>query len=204
MHSIAEHARLEIKDIEISPGKHSCGYGPYDDKGCVVNASAYRAFLLTSASIMFSDDRYMKIAEGNINFVLSAQQLDGSWPYAVDDTRDFVDHFHTCFVLKALTKIEKLTGNEECRKAIEKGVNYYITRLFDEQGLPKPFSKAPRMTVYRNELYDYAECINLGVLLKGRFPELDKRVDKHHCGSFTKMAETRRFFPITQTFNRLG
>ena len=30
------------------------------------------------------------------------------------------------------------------------------------------------MTVYRRELYDYAECINLGVLLNGRFPEMDR------------------------------
>ncbi len=37
-----------------------------------------------------------------------------------------------------------------------------------------PFSKAPRLTVYRQELYDYAECINLAVLLHGRSPELDR------------------------------
>ena len=30
------------------------------------------------------------------------------------------------------------------------------------------------MTVYRRELYDYAECINVGVLLAGRFPALDE------------------------------
>jgi len=40
--------------------------------------------------------------------------------------------------------------------------------------LPVPFSKPPRLTVYRQELYDYAECINLCVLLYGRFPELDR------------------------------
>ena len=44
--------------------------------------------------------------------------------------------------------------------------------------LPKPFSRRPRLTVYRRELYDYAECINVGVLLKGRFPELDKIVSR--------------------------
>ena len=43
-------------------------------------------------------------------------------------------------------------------------------------GLPIPFSRAPRLTVYRRELYDYAECINLGVLLMGQFPELDERL----------------------------
>ena len=46
--------------------------------------------------------------------------------------------------------------------------------LFDDQGLPKPFSKAPRLTVYKRELYDYAECINLATILHGRFQELDR------------------------------
>ena len=39
--------------------------------------------------------------------------------------------------------------------------------------MPKPFSRPPRLTVYRRELYDYAECLNLATLLRGRFPELD-------------------------------
>ena len=34
------------------------------------------------------------------------------------------------------------------------------------------------MTVYRRELYDYAECVNLGVLLQGRFPELDQVLER--------------------------
>ncbi len=49
-----------------------------------------------------------------------------------------------------------------------------MRNLFDADGLPVPFSKAPRLTVYRRELYDCAECINLAVLLYGRFPELDR------------------------------
>jgi hypothetical protein len=171
MRSIAEHASRDIKDFEMSPGVCSCGYSPYDDKGGVINASAYRAFLLTSASVDLGDDRYWKVAEGNLNFVLEQQQPDGSWYYAVD-SRDFIDHFHTCFVLKALAKIESLTGHAECRKAIEKGIEYYVNNLFDSNGLPKPFAKAPRLTVYRSELYDYAECINLCVLLKDGYPEL--------------------------------
>ena len=63
-----------------------------------------------------------------------------------------------------------------CTKAIERGVNYYLENLFDEADLPKPFSKAPRLTIYRRELYDYAECINIATLLRGRFPELDKKL----------------------------
>lgn len=173
MRSIAEHARHDIKDFEVSPNASACSYTP-DDQGGVINASAYRAFLLASASIQLSEDKYWQIGERNLNFVLQSQQPNGSWLYALDSARGFVDHFHTCFVLKALAKIEQLTGHQGCHGAIERGVKYYVENLFDEEGLPKPFSKAPRLTVYRHELYDYAECINLAVLLKGRFAELDK------------------------------
>ena len=175
MHSIVRHAMKDYQDVETSPSAASCFYnpGPEDSSG-VINASAYRAFLLTSAAQEFSDERYQKVADRNLNFVLQAQNADGSWPYSTDEERLFVDHFHTCFVLKALAKIEAITKNPACTKAIERGVDYYVKNLFDEAGLPKPFSRRPRMTVYRRELYDYAECINVGVLLAGRYPALDE------------------------------
>ncbi len=174
MHSIAEHALFDYHDIRTSESASSCSYTPDPkDPGGVINASAYRAFLLTRAATDFSEQRYQSAADRNLNFVLESQNSDGSWYYSTDGKRDFVDHFHTCFVLKALAKIEALTGNRECTSAIERGVHYYIQNLFDAQGLPKPFSRRPRLTVYRNELYDYAECINLAVLLQGRFPALD-------------------------------
>ena len=178
MASIARHAFMSYRDVRISPKSACCGYTPApDDPGGVVNASAYRAFLLTRAACDFAEPRYLEVATRNLNFVLDSQQADGSWPYSTDGHRGFVDHFHTCFVLKALAKIEQLTGYYRCTRAIERGVAYYVQTLFDARGLPKPFSRAPRLTVYRRELYDYAECINLGVLLKGRFPELDARLD---------------------------
>jgi len=178
MRSIAEHAVNDIGDFPISSEVVSSGYFPGDREGGVVNASAYRAFLLNEASARFHEKRYRARAEKYLNFVLQAQKPDGSWPYSTADTRDFVDHFHTCFVLKALAKIERTTPHEGCRAALERGVRFYAEGLFDQEGLPKPFFKAPRMTVYRNELYDYAECLNIGVLLGGRYPELD-RITRH-------------------------
>jgi glycosyltransferase involved in cell wall biosynthesis len=174
MQSIAQHVLLDYKDFETSSDASSCSYTPFPENSVnVVNANAYRAFLLTTASMDFSETAYRSVAERNLNFVLEAQKSDGSWSYADDGKREFVDHFHTCFVLKALAKIEALSGHLECTQAIERGVDYYTRNLFDEQGTPKPFARAPRLTVYRQELYDYAECINLAVLLRGRFRRLD-------------------------------
>jgi uncharacterized protein YyaL (SSP411 family) len=177
MRSISEHAANDIKDFDVGVDASTCSYTPFD-RGGVINASAYRAFLLTNASIQLSENRYWQIAERNLNFVIKSQQPDGSWYYAMDSVRDFVDHFHTCFILKALAKIERLTGHKGCKQAIEKGLEYYVKNLFTEQGLPKPFSKAPRLTVYRHELYDYAEFLNLYVLLKNSYGELDTIANK--------------------------
>jgi hypothetical protein len=176
LESIARHAAVDIKDFRTSERASSSSYTPYD-RGGVINAAAYRAFLLASASLFFSDDNYWKIAERNLNFVLENQNPDGSWFYAVDGVRDFVDHYHTCFVMKALAKIHALTGHVATLEALRKGVSYYLDNLFDTDGLPKPFSRAPRLTVYKRELYDCAECINLCLLLRGRIPALERTLE---------------------------
>lgn len=174
---IADHCLLDYRDVEVAPGVATCTYTPTGGER-VVNASAYRAYTLIRAARDLGAPHYAAAAEPNLRFVLENQQADGSWPYAVDGARPFIDHFHTCFVMKALAKIEAIAGDARCTAALERGVRYYVQHLFDEDGLPKPFAKAPRLTVYKRELYDCAECINLGVLLRGRFARLDAAVDR--------------------------
>lgn len=176
LESIARHAVNDIQDVQMSERASSCTYSPFEESG-VINASAYRAFLLTSAAQVLEKDGYARIAERNLAFVLENQNADGSWFYAVDGVRDFVDHFHTCFVMKALAKIHALTDHAATLEALRRGIDYYLGNLFDTDGLPKPFSKAPRLTVYKRELYDCAECINLCLLLRDRFPELNAKLE---------------------------
>lgn len=177
MRSIAEHALYDYHEHETGEGAAFCSYTPDPaDPGGVVNASAYRAFLLTAAGREFCDTGCISAAARNLRYVLQAQNSDGSWPYATDGVRNFVDHFHTCFVLKALKKIERLSPSPDLQDAIRRGVHYYCRHLFDEDGWPKPFAKRPRLTVYKTELYDIAEFINLAVLLGHEHPELEARL----------------------------
>lgn len=176
LESIARHGAFDIKDFPTSKKASSSSYSPFD-KGGVINAAAYRSFLLTSAGTYLGNEDYRKKGERNLRFVLENQNADGSWFYAVDGVRDFVDHFHTCFVMKALAKVQALTGDKPTLQALARGVDYYIANLFAEDGLPKPFSRAPRLTVYKRELYDCAECINLCLLLRDRFPQLQETLD---------------------------
>lgn len=55
LESIARHAATDIKDFKTSEKASSSSYTPFD-KGGVVNAAAYRAFLLTSASKVFATE----------------------------------------------------------------------------------------------------------------------------------------------------
>ena len=170
--SIVRHAVADIKDYKYSATANTCSYTPHDE-GLVVNASAYRSGLLASASTYSEDENLRRIVAGNVNFVLEAQNADGSWPYAKDGVRDFVDHFHTCFVMKGLAKVYQQTGDPRIHDALRRGIEYYLNHLFGEDGLPRPFSKAPRLTVYQCELYDCAECINLCLLMRQDFPQLE-------------------------------
>ena len=176
MRFTAEHALRDYADLETRPGAAACNYTPHGE-GAVVNASAYRAALLLQAYETFGEVQYREAAEQNLAFVLDSQNEDGSWPYAMDGKRGFIDHFHTCFVLKGLAKAERITGDPLLTRSIDSGIRYYVDQLFDEDGLPKPFARRPRLTVYRRELYDCAECLNLGTLLRGRSPRLDRVVD---------------------------
>ena len=177
LESSVRHVCMDIREVRVSDTASSCGYFPDDPSGGVVNAAAYRAFMLTSAAQVFGREEYWRIAERNLAFVLECQNEDGSWPYAMDGTRDFVDHFHTCFVMKALAKIHALTGHQATLDALARGVKFYVDNLFASDGLPRPFAKAPRLTVYKRELYDCAESINLCLLLRDRFPACQEKLE---------------------------
>jgi len=164
MESIARFAEARIGTAEVAPGIKASAYSPHDQRR-VVNASAYRGFLLAAAGSRFDRPEWLAEARATLAFVLWSQQPDGSWFYAMDGKDAFVDNFHTCFVLKNLFKAWRMLGDDELRAAIDKGYRFYKSHLLDDRGLPVPFARKQRLTLRRRELYDYAEGINLGLLL---------------------------------------
>ena len=191
MQSIAEHVATDYAEKEIKKNVRVCSYIPLDKLvdikfHHVVNANSYRAFMLSEAANRFGNNKYGEIAEGNLNFVLNAQQLDGSWLYATDGSDPFIDHFHTCFVLKNLIKIERLTRLQRCTEAIQQGKEFYLAHLIDEAGLPRPFAKTQRIVLYRRELYDYAESINLAILQREKDNRFEKILDAQLSDLFSR------------------
>src|SRR6202012_2472536 len=72
LQSSIRHVTQDIHDFDFSPTASTCSYTPFDQGG-VVNASAYRAFMLTSAAHFTGDDHLLAVARRNLNFVLETQ-----------------------------------------------------------------------------------------------------------------------------------
>jgi hypothetical protein len=156
----------DLTDTQIDKDTAASSYSPVDNSQ-ILNANAYRAYVLIEGAVRFDHEEASRKALMNINFILKNQNPDGSWKYAVNDERDnFVDNFHTCFVLKNLLKINKIKNDERISFAIDKGYNFYKKNLIDPSGRPLPFAKLSRLNIVKRELYDYAEGISLGLLME--------------------------------------
>lgn len=172
----------DLNESEYSRDLAACSYSPIDASK-VINANAYRSFMLLEGYKRFVNRQAKEIAIRNINFVLESQRDDGSWLYAVENRQDaFVDNLHTCFVLKNLFKANLIFHDERIEASIEKGYRYYRDRLFYEDGTPKPFAELHGFSPAKVEMYDFAEGISLGVLLKdsieGAFEKASHLVNK--------------------------
>lgn len=161
----------DLNDTPAGQDAAAASYTPHD-RGKVVNASAYRAFVLFDAARRFHDETYHAKAWKNLRFILHNQRPDGSWLYAIDNPAEaFIDHFHTCFVLKNLHKLNRYLQSEEVKRAVQHGYDWYRKALFDREDNPRSFAIAPRLQIVRLEMYNVAEAISLGAILRNDIPE---------------------------------
>ncbi len=168
--SIAHFVHKDLRDTPTSPDAAAASYSPLDNTR-VLNTSAYRAMVLYEAAARFGEDAYRATAEKNLNFILQNQRPDGAWLYSLDESEQFIDHFHTCFVLKNLAKINHHLESPAVESAIRRGYEYYRAALFDAEGLPKAFAIKPRTEFIRMRMYDVAEAITLGTVLRDQIPD---------------------------------
>jgi hypothetical protein len=167
--SVAGFVHKDLRDTLTSATAAAGSYTPAD-RSRVLNVSAYRAMVLVDAAHRFGESAYAQAARRNLNFVLENQRPDGAWLYSLDDGEQFIDHFHTCFVLKSLWKIKQYVHDSDLADALQRGFGYYRSELFDSDGMPKPFAVKPRLQIVKRNMYDVAEAISLGVLLRNEMP----------------------------------
>jgi hypothetical protein len=160
-------ARFVVEDLprtEGTDGTFCWGYFPGDTQR-VLNATMKGARLCAQVSSVTGDDRYLRLAIQTAGFVANHQREDGSWPYAVGDTRQWADNFHTAYVLDAFDWFEHCSRDSTFSDVKQRGWKYYRGNFFLNDQIPK---------YYPNEVYpiDATACAQ-SLLTLCRFGDVD-------------------------------
>jgi hypothetical protein len=107
------------------------------DRTPIHNANALVSALL--ARLAAHNDRadMRAAAEAGLRWTSANQRLDGSWPYGERPHLQWVDNFHTGYVLDALIYGADADIDVDGGVALERGLAYYRRALFLEDGTPK-------------------------------------------------------------------
>ena len=163
-------------------------YAPVDEPRIVINANSYAAYAYAMHAVHGAqENREAAILKVNklLQWVTCQQHENGSWDYYADsDPGNFIDCFHSCFVVKNLLKTQQLLPETSTlsNPSIHAGWAFIQDQLYDSKmGLCRRFIKKNIRDPYVWDLYDQAEYLNLLI----KFGETDqaqqfaKRVIKH-------------------------
>jgi hypothetical protein len=165
-------------------------YAPVDEPRIVVNANAYAAFAYALHAIHGNKEvreEAKKKVPRLVRWVAGQQEKDGSWFYYADKKPcNFIDCFHSCFVVKNLLKVKWLIPevSEVVMPIVKRGWAYIRSELYDSKpGLCRRFAKRARRDPFRWDFYDQAEYLGLlvdfGLLEEAR--EFRQRVESRFC-----------------------
>lgn len=161
-----ERDLLVVHEDELSI---ALSYAPVNEPRIVVNANSYSMLMYAMLLEYLPDqrDHIVNKIERLYRFIAAEQADDGGWDYYADSAPgNFIDCFHSCFILKNIAKtirIHRLVGACE---VIEKGYEFLTENLYDpETGLYKRFTRTDKPGLVRYDLYDNAEMLGLAVLL---------------------------------------
>ena len=145
------------------------GYSPLPENYIVINANSYVMYMYALLLEFYPEKmKYIKNKIYRIyNFIVNNQEPDGSWWYYVKGAKgNFIDCFHSCFVMKNIYKTAQIIELPNWENIVEKGYNYLINNFFNKKKfLVKRFSKSDKFNPVKWDLYDNAEFLNLSVLL---------------------------------------
>ncbi|CAN5537532.1 exopolysaccharide biosynthesis protein VpsJ [soil metagenome] len=127
------------------------------DKGVIFNASLLAGESLARVGAITGNHEFLALAGKTVRFVVRRQRDDGAWAYGGNAVQGWVDNFHTAYILLSLHRISSLIPDlrSETDAAIGKGIEFWLTNFFLDDGTPKYFDKS----VYPVDIHSAAAAI---------------------------------------------
>ena len=107
------------------------------DSAQIHNANLLGAALLLEVGSLQQDDELTNTARRRLNWSLTAQADNGSWPYGTAERQSWIDSFHTGYNLDALDRAVSVTQDPEVEEALQRGYGFYLDNFFQQDGTVK-------------------------------------------------------------------
>ncbi len=138
--SVARFLVANVPQTEDAPGARF-GY-LVGDRSPIHNANTHVCALLARL-ITHGADEYRDAVREGLTWTLERQRADGSWPYGEREDLDWVDNFHTGYVLDSLRVCADADVDDRAEPAWREGLEYWRANLIAADGLPKYYDKEP-------------------------------------------------------------
>lgn len=132
-----------MKDLKKSwkNGTFCYSYSPGDSRS-VLNATMKGARLLAQVFSVTGEQNLVDEARNTVAYALGEQRESGAWEYARADGQNWVDNFHTGYLLDCLDEFVRLTHADDYRSSLSRGWHYYEQNFFGAEGVPKYYDTA--------------------------------------------------------------
>jgi polysaccharide biosynthesis protein VpsJ len=108
----------------------------------VVNVQALLAGLFKRAGKLLKNQQLLSLADECVDITLTAQRDDGSWFYSEDGRANFIDGFHTGFILQGLADYVRYGRSKvsEVEDSIDRGFQFFKQHLISIDAKPLYFA----------------------------------------------------------------
>jgi hypothetical protein len=131
---------LKDLNVERPAADELCfSYTPVDRR-LVHNANVLGASLLSAVSATTGESGLADAALAAARYTARRQRPDGSWPYGEGAGDEWIDNFHTGYVLVGLRRVATTSRTSEFDGAMERGYDFWKRTMMLDDGTPKYYS----------------------------------------------------------------
>ena len=198
----------DIHQTTDPDGSICFSYSPFDTIR-VLNASMKGIRTLSQVFNITHDSVLSEISSKAIKFVMKQQNSDGSWDYAIGKHGQWIDNYHTGYVLDCLDEYIKHTNDFSWEQQLKKGFDFYLNNFFEEGHIPKFFNNSKYVfkaakTLGVSSFAFLVRALNLNLISPSSYHNLKRQADIDYQAFLKKEAEKKAAQKLKQKENPGG
>jgi rhamnogalacturonyl hydrolase YesR len=149
------------------------GYIP-GEPAVIHNVNLLGAAFLARLAHITSDQALAAHALKAVSFSVENQRSDGAWVYGDQSHHQWVDNFHTGYILVAIHQYQKFCHDDRFQKNLIKGIEFHLKNHFTENMLPKYSDRK----LYPLDIHCFAQALITFHTLQSCIPDYQMRIVK--------------------------